>query len=435
MTSTSIVKCATCNIVINEVLAFLQNKLDVLDNETLIRICVTGFTVEDISNAKKLLFSSIEGSGRMKSRRVDKVQRDLEDMVTLLLNTEPEKTPLFVAKDLHKLPPVDFKHVDVTRLLKDLRLLQSEIRVIRETYVTSEQLCTLKQELQSDSKIDSRINEHGNINGSYNSCINVNKKRGAFLLDSGPIGMTFNNLERSVTEQPVIDRVPQPNTLSHSHAPVQNCVSLPRASSSQQSTTAELAPCEPVSSLDTERGRATDIVLEANLSMANTNEMQYRSLITNQGAKECSYAQVVQQQGEWNEHKDNDKWTLVSKRKRRYKFIGNTGKAPQSPGAKFKAAETKVPLLVSNVDPSTSESDISEYILSKTQDKLSMYKIQMKKDKGYSAYKVFVNKDKLDIYLNKDLWPRGIQFRRFFVFSNNKASDSGHMNNNNNNNK
>lgn len=107
----------------------------------------------------------------MKSRRVDKVQRDLEDMATLLLNTDPEKTPLFVARDLHKLPPVDFKHVDVTRLLKDLRFLQSEMRVIQETYVTSEQLCTLKQELQRNS------NTNKNKSGSCDSFINVNKKK------------------------------------------------------------------------------------------------------------------------------------------------------------------------------------------------------------------------------------------------------------------
>lgn len=423
MTSSSTVKCATCNIVINEVLAFMQNKLGLLDNETLIRICVTGFSEEDVSNAKKLLFTSIEGSGRMKSRRVDKVQRDLEDMATLLLNTDPEKTPLFVAKDLHKLPPVDFKHVDVTRLLKDLRFLQSEMRVIQETYVTSEQLCALKQELQCNS------NTNKNKSGSCDSFINVNKKRGEYLCESKPFDLTFNDLEMSVTERrqvadPALSE--QLSALSFSRACVQYSNSLPRASSSQLSTPTEQAPCEPVLSLlDTEHS-AIAVDRGVNLSSLNTHDLQLselRVLLSETKKKQenrGAYAQAGEQEGEWKEHKDNednDGWTTVLKRNRRNRFVGNSGKAMQAPGAKFKAAVTKVPLFISNVDPSTSEQDISEYILGKTQDKVTLYKIEMKKFKGYSAYKVYVNREKLDIYLNKDLWPRGIQFRRFVVFS------------------
>lgn len=354
---------------INEVLAFMQNKLGLLDNETLIRICVTGFSEENVSNAKKLLFKFIEGSGRMKSRRVDKVQRDLEDITTLLLNTDPEKTPLFVAKDLHKLPSVDFKHVDVTRLLKDLRFLQSEMRVIQETYVTSEHLCALKQELQLNS------NTNRNNNVSRNSFINVNNKRGAYLYESEPIDMTFNDLEMSVTERrPVIDPAlsEQLSALSFSRAPVQCSNSFPRASSSQLSTPTELAPCEPVISLDTEHS-AIALDRGSNLSSLNTNELQLSELRvltskTNEQENECSYAQAVQQEGVWKEQKDNGGWTTVSKRNRRNRFVGMSGKAMQTPSAKFKAAVTKVPLLISNVDPGTSEQDISEYILGKTQD-------------------------------------------------------------------
>lgn len=50
---------------------------------------------------------------------------------------------------------------------------------------------------------------------------------------------------------------------------------------------------------------------------------------------------------------------------------------------------------------------------------MSLSKIAMKKDKSYYSYKVFVNKSKLGQYLNDNLWPSGITFRRFVVFKGN----------------
>lgn len=45
-------KIVKCNIVISEVLAYMQNKLDVMDEESLISICKSAFTEEDVSTAK-----------------------------------------------------------------------------------------------------------------------------------------------------------------------------------------------------------------------------------------------------------------------------------------------------------------------------------------------------------------------------------------------
>lgn len=52
-------KCVNCNIVINELLSFIQNKIAVIDNESLIRICISAFSEEEVECAKKLLFTSI----------------------------------------------------------------------------------------------------------------------------------------------------------------------------------------------------------------------------------------------------------------------------------------------------------------------------------------------------------------------------------------
>lgn len=63
------VKCVSCNIVINEVLAFISNKLDVMDNESLVQICATAFTVLEVNTAKLLLFDCIRSGKKNISRR------------------------------------------------------------------------------------------------------------------------------------------------------------------------------------------------------------------------------------------------------------------------------------------------------------------------------------------------------------------------------
>lgn len=104
-------KCSLCNIVLCELFAFVQNKHEVMDNESLIKICITSFSEFDIDEAKSLLFESIMVKQKKKSRRNDgKKQRDLENIINLFKQIDPEMIPIFAAKDLQKLPPISFDH-------------------------------------------------------------------------------------------------------------------------------------------------------------------------------------------------------------------------------------------------------------------------------------------------------------------------------------
>lgn len=96
--------------------------------------------------------------------------------------------------------------------------------------------------------------------------------------------------------------------------------------------------------------------------------------------------------------------------------MGQKGRASTAPDVKFKAAVIKVPVFISNVCKETSEQDIMSYIKDKTKEEVSLKKIKMKSDRKYNAYKLFVSKDKLDLFLNDEFWPDGITFRRFVHF-------------------
>ncbi|CAH0725010.1 unnamed protein product, partial [Brenthis ino] len=90
--------------------------------------------------------------------------------------------------------------------------------------------------------------------------------------------------------------------------------------------------------------------------------------------------------------------------------------ASEENNQKFKAADIKVPLFISNVDREVSEQDIINYVYGKTKEKVSLERINMKRQKDYNAYKVYVTKHKMDTFLDDKLWPIGITFRRFVNF-------------------
>lgn len=48
----------------------------------------------------------------------------------------------------------------------------------------------------------------------------------------------------------------------------------------------------------------------------------------------------------------------------------------------------------------------------------------MKSNKKYNAYKLFVSKCKIELFLNNELWPDGITFRRFIRFMYGTKQDS-----------
>lgn len=92
--------------------------------------------------------------------------------------------------------------------------------------------------------------------------------------------------------------------------------------------------------------------------------------------------------------KGDGEWKLVSKRnpKLKYRYLGQMGKAQMSEST-FKAAVIKTPVFISNVHKNTLESDVIDYIFVKTQERVSLEKIYIKKQVEYKAYKFFRDGD------------------------------------------
>ncbi|KAI5635536.1 hypothetical protein NE865_11710 [Phthorimaea operculella] len=389
--SSSTVKCSSCNIVICEVLAFIQNKQDVMDEETLVRLCLSSFTAQDIESAKQLLFDSV--SQRKKSRRkANKSFKDLHDVIALFKESLPEDLPIFVAKDLQKLPPLTFDHIDATRLLKDMIVMKSELQHIKDTYVTQSQLMDAKTEL-------THLKNASIVSGPHFDY--VNKRRGgglqnSFCLNSGPFGLPHIPTTSA-------DRSTNLHQPSHSHSCVQAGSPQLRHNSTK---------CNDSAQIDD----AHSVCLQSQVKENSIDSVHF-STPTPTPAKPKTMSEILASEGEWKEEERPEEWKIMQRKRLKNRFVSVQGKAAPEPTGKFKAADIKIPLFINNVDVRTSEDDdIKEYILSKSQVSVDLRKVKSKEQKQYNAYIVYVPKTKLSLFLDDGLWPEGVAFRRFVDF-------------------
>ncbi|CAH2105484.1 unnamed protein product [Euphydryas editha] len=381
------IKCNSCNIVIDELLSYIQNKISIADEETLVKICASTFSIEQIKKSKELLFESVPTDQRKTIRKgKGKENRVLIDIISFFKVTDPDLLPVFVARDLEKLPPILFDHLDTSKLLKDLALVRSEVDIIKSSYVSIDQLEAVKRDLLKNQYALPPF-----------SPANINIKRGAYQ-DSGPIGLT--NIDESAIRC-YENEINVPNIDSPRFKSL-NKISV---DGSNQITMSKGPLVRPVSD-----------------ESHNSKDCQLSD--GDKTTQNKSYAIVTKSKAKPN---PNEGWKLVQKkgRKRRNYIEGKTGSVVVDAEEKFRAAERHTPLFITNVHKNTSESDITTYIHKKTQETVKLERISIQRQCEYNAYKFFVLQSKVPLFLDESLWPKGIIFRRFINFKVSRNRNNG----------
>lgn len=431
--ASNIVKCASCNVVINELLAFIQNKADVMDDISLIQLCSENFKEEDIVIAKKLLFDSIPNTKRITRKNKGKSGRDINDIVGLLKSTHPDLIPIFVARDLEKLPPITFDHLDATKLLKDMLVLQREVAYLKKNCAKSTELTELKSEVEN-------LMRASMVNNPFEY---VNMKRGLRLMEtdsfnSGPMALQqlsptsspaegmqinidqFNAASDNRQAPPLVTPALSPGEGSeHNLEPVQvETASSANGKSSPAPpvngcVTPPQVQCKTASVADNERDITADAVLvNAASETSSSKRMRMRTL-----AQVAAAGGTALNDGNGT-HKSEEQqyvgpWKLAKQKRRSSVNLLCRGSADTGPDSKFKAATIKVPLFISNVCKDTNQNDIADYIKTKTKETVTLFKINNKTERGYSSFKLYVCRHKLDTFLSNTFWPNGITVRRF----------------------
>ncbi|KAM3955328.1 uncharacterized protein ACR2FA_010778 [Aphomia sociella] len=375
------VKCIGCNIVIDELLAYLKAKLSKADEESLVKLCTSTFSSEDIQKSHSLLFESVPSELRKISRKgKGKEDRLVFDMLHFLKVTEPDKLPVFVARDLDKLPNLTMDHLDVSKLLKDMALLQADVMQIKTSYVTAEQLESAKKECLNNKILSPPF-----------SAAKINMKRGAYR-DSGPIGLSIFDESHTNNDEPL--------SLNNFSLHYRN-IKYKNIEGKSDATQAVASLVTDCSSDDSPPPAQSDVP-----TIVQRPADQPSADVTN----EISYAQAVEI--------GKNEWTVVQKKvkKSKNRVEGKSGIAVIGEDETFRAAERKSPVFITNIHQNTCESDIVRYIYKMTQETVKLEKISIQRHCNYNAYKFYVPQSKLSKFLDEKIWPQGIIFRRFFNF-------------------
>ncbi|XP_050552136.1 uncharacterized protein LOC126911096 [Spodoptera frugiperda] len=377
--------------------------MDVMDEESIIRLCATSFLEKEIDAAKNLLFDSISAIKKTTRKGDGKNQRNLEDIITTLKRVDPEKIPIFVARELHRLPPVTFDHIDATRLLKDIVLMQNEIKILKSDRATVEQLDQLRMDLNNIKQTSIVNNFDYNINRKRGGYRNIDIDISGGELDSGPVGLIYNTSKIEEESSECLLRTS--NVSSENDVTVKNKES---AYMIDQNKTVN-QQSEPVS--ETIQLTPND---ESPPPPAPPQRLD-NECITVSPHRGITMAEVLRQNNkiQSNKMENSNEWKLVQRPKRKNYFSGKVGNATKDSELNFKAAEKRLPIYITNVHKETSIDDISNYILKKTGEKVNLIKLSIKNENKYNAYKIFVPSYTLRLFLNESMWPKGIVFRRF----------------------
>ena len=120
-------------VVINEVLCFIQQKSEILAADDLMKICSDYYSVEDIEKARTTLARFVDKKRVPRQKGTDQeiCCRTVTLMIKLCLDPSIH-LPSFCALNISKLPPVDADHVDMSAVMSELSALRREVRAMSD---------------------------------------------------------------------------------------------------------------------------------------------------------------------------------------------------------------------------------------------------------------------------------------------------------------
>lgn len=148
--------------IIDELLCFIQSKIDILDMEIIVQLCIenVNFTADVIIKSKEMFFEMCHtefDKTERKNRIGDhKSERNLKDIYNLF-QEKGQNTPIFVARDLNILPPVTYKSVDVSLLLHTINKLQIEMKSLKDAVELQRQ--TSQDLFDCTNTLDKRVTQ------------------------------------------------------------------------------------------------------------------------------------------------------------------------------------------------------------------------------------------------------------------------------------
>ncbi|KAI8494375.1 hypothetical protein Bbelb_276010 [Branchiostoma belcheri] len=110
--STDSARSKTNDVIINDLLCFVANKMDVLPADIVSKLCTETYQDEEIEAAKRLLLDTCKPDERYKKRQgVNKSSANMADILRVMHSTDPECLPTFASATL-RLPATGLNSAD-----------------------------------------------------------------------------------------------------------------------------------------------------------------------------------------------------------------------------------------------------------------------------------------------------------------------------------
>lgn len=362
----SILRCkrvlVTMSIIINEFLTFVQNKLSVLDELSIVQICSSNFNEKEIETGKSVLYETVSDGTRCVTRKgEDKSKKNIKDVIKLLKEIDPDSAPVFVAHDLSRLPAVSFDSIDVSRLLKDICALKNELQSLRSDAITKTELSTFETKLYKQLKEIRR------------------DKAKAEKTPSRPQAGCIPKIIKMSN----IDRCRSKNT-----APITISSEPPTALLSHEA----------------------DNIVPTQRTECTVDMPTYRDILS------CDSQMLKQTSFDFDNRSitdDREIFTVVQNKKRsRMKNMRGTGTLEGS--SSIEVAESLSTIYVSRLKRHITVDNMTTYIKERGQNCTSVELLQQNKETSFNSFKVTIHSSSLPTFLSNEFWPTGIVYRRFW---------------------
>lgn len=347
------------NLIINEFLTFVQNKIDSLDEVSIIQICATNFTDSEIEEGKNVLFNCCDCGRNVQRKGDDRNKKNIKDVIKVLKEIDPQVQPNFVAKDLNRLPPVTFDHVDVTRLLKDMLAMKSDLTELRQ------KLSTDMTELRSAIELQGRKNTYLDCTLSDTANATLRPRRSSSPLMFGP----HHNTQLSADDD--LHSTARKTKPSYRDMAV---TSLPPP-----------PPPPPPSKKQLSRRSAPTTSKTDNRAARVGSQLKTVLPLTNNGT--IASTGSVQQSDD-----NNEPFRLVSYKKRKSKTLNMRGTLIAS--ERIQVVEPQVGIYVSRAKKCVTEANIADHINDMGETCLSVTLLKQSKVTDFNSFKVIIPSSK-----------------------------------------
>ena len=116
----------TSMLVHNELLCYLKHQLKQVPVDSLIKLCVDFYSKEDILQAKRILFDK---NNRQPNQWAG-IKESIHEMISVMLEEDPENSPSYVGIDLSNLPPEGNRDITTAQLLSEIKELRASVALL-----------------------------------------------------------------------------------------------------------------------------------------------------------------------------------------------------------------------------------------------------------------------------------------------------------------